>query len=237
MNRLRQPALALALTGGLLACASVHAQAQAQAARERMTRMAEGTPAALAGPAAAEPVSVGEPAAAASEAQPLAPRTVGSRDAEPLPSAGSGGNSAGGYVLPTLAALGVVLGLLYGLKAVAAKLGGITPARPSASVEVLSRTAVGAKGHVLLLRVGGRVLVVGDSAAGGLRTLDRIDDEDEVAELLRATTAAAGSGIDFGALLASVGKKQPEAPATPPAAAPDPLAGVKARLEQLGGRA
>ncbi len=233
MNRLRQPALALVLTGGVLACAS--AQAQAQAARERMTRMAAGPPA-VAGPASPEPVSVEAAPPAGTEAQPLAPRTAASRDAEPLPSAGSGGGSAGGYVLPTLAALGVVLGILYGLKVVAAKLGGITPARPSASVEVLSRTAIGPKGHVLLLRVGGRVLVVGDSAAGGLRTLDRIDDEDEVAELLRATTAAAGPGIDFGALLASVGRKQADTPAAPPAA-PDPLAGVKARLEQLGGRA
>lgn len=235
MQTLRHSAMVLALFGGLLLCA---AGAHGQDARERMARMAAGP---AAGPAAVQPVSVVQADEAlpalpdgADRQRPLASRAsaAASRDAEALPAAGSRGG-AGGYVLPTLAALGVVIGLLYGLKAVAAKLGGFEPARASPAVEVLSRTAVGPKGHVLLLRVGGRVLVVGDSAAGGLRTLDRVEGEEEVAELLRATSAAASPGLDFGALLTSAGRRE----AVESEAAPDPLAGVKARLERLGGRA
>ena len=200
---------------------------------------------------AAEPAPAADPEArpleVRSETRPLAPpggnpRTAAARESEPLPSAGSSGTSPGGYVLPTLAALGVVLGILYGLKAVAAKLGGFSPARPTAAVEVLSRTAIGPKGHVLLLRVGGRVLVVGDSAAGGLRTLADVQDEEEVAELLRATTAAAapgaGAGADFSSLLSALGKKPaPGGDPAPGADQPDPLAGVQARLKRLGGGA
>lgn len=192
------------------------------------------------------------------EHRPLTTRPQPSRDAESLPPAEGRTGATGGYMLHTLAALGVVIGLLYGLKAIAAKLGGFEPARASAAVEVLSRTAVGPKGHVLLLRVGGRVLVVGDSAAGGLRTLDCVEGDDEVAELLRATQATASPGLDFGALLSAAGRKREPGglgetedlvetgrPGNLGGAAGsggrrglvDPLAGVKARLERLGSRA
>ncbi|BAM04512.1 FliO/MopB family protein [Phycisphaera mikurensis] len=237
MERTHSIALTAALAAGLF-CAAAAGQPAADP-RERMRRMAADPTPALAGPATGWDVEVGPPAGDADpaplESTPLAPRTAASREAEALPSAGSGGSSLGGYALPTLAALGVVVGLLYGLKAVAAKVGGVTPARPSPAVEVLSRTGVGPKSQVLLVRVGARVLVVGDSAAGGLRTLAEAVDEAEVAELLRSTAAAPAGG--FQALLASVGSEKADAVEDPPARAPDPLAGVKARLERLGGRA
>lgn len=101
-------------------------------------------------------------------------------------------------MLSTLTALGVVLlailacrGLLrrwFGASLVA----GATPV-----VQVLSRTAVAPRNHVLLLRIGARILVVGDSAAG-LRTLASIDDDGEVAELLTALSAAKSGSASGG---------------------------------------
>jgi flagellar biogenesis protein FliO len=52
----------------------------------------------------------------------------------------------------------------------------------AAAVQVLSRTHLSSKQKILLIRVGRRVLVVGDGA-GGLATLCEIDDPDEVAAL------------------------------------------------------
>jgi len=52
-------------------------------------------------------------------------------------------------------------------------------------VEVLSRTTVAPRSHVVLMRVGTRILVVSDSPAG-MRTLASVEDAEEVAELLGA---------------------------------------------------
>ena len=96
-------------------------------------------------------------------------------------------DDSAGWVLETLAALGVVIGLILLGRWVWMKLSGqaspTTTGSAAGSVEVLSRTAVAPKNHVLLLRVGNRVLVVGDSS-NGLNTLAEVDDPDEVADLL-----------------------------------------------------
>jgi flagellar biogenesis protein FliO len=98
-----------------------------------------------------------------------------------------------GWVLETLTALGIVIGLILLTRWAWMKLSGQVPSKTTAgasrSVEVLSRTAVAPKNHVLLLRVGQRVLVVGDSS-NGLNTLAEVDDPEEVADLL--TTVSAG---------------------------------------------
>ncbi|MEM1110060.1 MAG: flagellar biosynthetic protein FliO [Planctomycetota bacterium] len=96
--------------------------------------------------------------------------------------------SGGGWALSTLAALGVVIGLIFAARWAYTKLGGAVVARPSPVVEVLSRTPVAPKNHVLLLRVGQRVLVVGDSSSG-LNTLADVDDPEEVASLLQSVSA------------------------------------------------
>lgn len=93
-----------------------------------------------------------------------------------------------GWALSTLAALGVVIGLIFGARWLYAKMGGAVVARPSPVVEVLSRTPVAPKNHVLLLRVGQRVLVVGDSSSG-LSTLADVTDPEEVASLLQTVSA------------------------------------------------
>lgn len=102
--------------------------------------------------------------------------------------------STSGWVLNTLAALGVIIGLILLLRWAWAKMGGRVIASNSPAVEVLSRTAVAPKNHVLLLRVGQRLLVVGDSSAG-LRTLSQIDDPQEVADLLTAVTSQKDQSI------------------------------------------
>ncbi len=93
-----------------------------------------------------------------------------------------------GWALSTLAALGVVIGLIFGARWLYTKMGGAVVARPSLVVEVLSRTPVAPKNHVLLLRVGQRVLIVGDSSSG-LNTLADVTDPEEVASLLQSVSS------------------------------------------------
>ncbi len=111
-------------------------------------------------------------------------------------------------------------------------MGGQVIARSSPVVEVLSRTPVAPKNHVLLLRVGQRVLVVGDSG-GGLRTLANLDDPEEVASVLQAVTAQGDASVSrsFNSLVS----RFQQAPET--AAADDPLAGPGAmpRFVEEGG--
>lgn len=135
-------------------------------------------------PAAATPAS--------SEARPLGPM---SGPPKLLPRQGeTPGGGGDGWILSTLAALGVVIGLIFVIRAVYARLGGTVATGSSPVVEVLSRTSVAPKNHVLLLRVGERVLVVSDST-GGMRTLAQIDDAEEVAALLGAVAAAQPASI------------------------------------------
>lgn len=98
------------------------------------------------------------------------------------------GTPGNGWALSTFAALGLVVGLILLARWAYMKMGGRVVSRSTAAVEVLSRTSVAPKNHVLLLRVGQRVLVVGDSSSG-LRTLADLDDPEEVASLLQAVTA------------------------------------------------
>lgn len=113
---------------------------------------------------------------------------------QPLPSPRWGS----GWVLNTVTALGVVILVIFALRTLLVKLGAAKGVSPrSGVVEVLSRTAIAPRNHVLLIRVAGRVLVVGDSVAG-LRTLAQIDDPDEVASLLAATTAQAPHSVTRG---------------------------------------
>ena len=101
------------------------------------------------------------------------------------------------WVLSTLMALGLVIGLVFGLRWLWSKMGGPVVARHSPLVEVLSRTTVTSRNHILLVRVGDRVLVLGDSASG-LRTLADVQDPDQVASMLQVLTAAGDNSISRG---------------------------------------
>jgi flagellar biogenesis protein FliO len=134
-----------------------------------------------------------ESQSAATEAQSLGVGTA-VREAEPLGERDSGG---AGWAMSTLAALGLVIGLILVARFAYIRFGGRMVAKPTQAVEVLSRTTVAPKNHVLLLRVGQRVLVVGDSNQG-LRTLADVDDPEEVAGLLQATTASQPASVTNG---------------------------------------
>lgn len=148
---------------------------------------------------ASPPVESGE---SAESGEPLRLETNHPEDQLPLgPSADAGsadagdsaGPPAGGskWMMNTLAALGVVIGLIFLLRWLAKKwgMGGGVRVVSSPIVEVLSRTTVAPKNHVVLLRVGSRILVVNDGSAG-MRTLATVDDPDEVAGLLQSVESA-----------------------------------------------
>jgi len=81
-------------------------------------------------------------------------------------------------------AMAVVLGLIIALRYAAGVLfPGARATRGSRAVRVLTRTPLAPRQQVLLLQVGRRVIVVGESA-GALSSLGHIDEPDEVAELL-----------------------------------------------------
>ena len=72
------------------------------------------------------------------------------------------------WMMNTLAALGVVIGLIFLLRWIAKRSGmggGVRVSASSPIVEVLSRTTVAPRSHIVLLRVGSRILVVNDGAA------------------------------------------------------------------------
>lgn len=106
------------------------------------------------------------------------------------------------WFIKTLTALGIVVGLALFIRWVYIRLGGKVAASSNPVVEVLSRTAVAPRSHVMLLRVGGRVLVVSESSAG-MRTLASLEDDQEVADILGAVDAAKPNSISrgFGQLL------------------------------------
>jgi flagellar biogenesis protein FliO len=159
----------------------------AQQRLEQMARQAADAPSETDAPAV-EAELADDAEVSQREATPLG-GSAAANDQQPL-----GESESKGYVRSTLTALGIVIGLVLLLRWGLSRFGGMRIAKPSPVVEVLSRTTVAPRNHVLLLRVGQRVLVVGDSSAG-LRTLADVDDPDEVAVLLQSVTAERGDGV------------------------------------------
>lgn len=172
-----------------MSCAPLFGGAQAAPAtapagsQQRLAELAERFTA----ESTADPQAAAEPQQLAAETaviedQPLGRSLDAASDEEVIQA------PTGGWALSTLAALGVVIGLIFAARWAYTKMGGTVVARSSPVVEVLARTPVAPKNHVLLLRIGQRVLVVGDSSSG-LRTLADLDDPEEVASLLQSVTA------------------------------------------------
>ena len=156
-------------------------------------------------------------------------------DGEPLKSPNSG------WVMNTLAALGVVIGLILFVRWVARRSGmgsggGGVRVASSPIVEVLSRTTVAPRNHVVLLRVGARVLVVNDGAAG-MRTLATIDDPDEVAGLLQSVQAANESSMSnsFGKVMSKLSGQWSSAEQADELGTDDSEAGVDRARTALSG--
>ena len=98
------------------------------------------------------------------------------------------GSSTFQWVAKTVAALGAVIGLILLLRAVLARMSGrANSTRRGGVVEVLGRFSIAPRSHVLVLRLGRRILAVGETP-GGLNTLADINDGEEVADLLRSIT-------------------------------------------------
>lgn len=96
-------------------------------------------------------------------------------------------NISYGFELPrVLLALGLVLGLIFLLRSGMKKFfaGGVAGAASrSCAMQVLSRSPLSPRQQLLLVRVGRRLIVVGDSA-GQMTALSEITDPDEVAALV-----------------------------------------------------
>jgi flagellar biogenesis protein FliO len=121
--------------------------------------------------------------------------SAGAANANPARLRGGGGDLMG--LARVLAALGVVLGLIFGLRWFARRFfPGAAGTRASGVVRVLSRSPVAPKQHVLLVQVGRRVLVVADNGAQ-LCALSQITDPDEVAQLIGEVSSAKVAGEAF----------------------------------------
>ncbi len=177
-----------------------------------------------------------------SDAKPLGAR----RQAVATEPVAANGNSSS--VLTVLMALGFVIGLIFLLRAGMRKMMGVGAAASGSSVvQVLTRVAVAPRNHVVLLRVGGRILVVSDSPSG-MRTLSQIDAPEEVADILTAVSSAksTSSTAGFGQMLTSLGSGY-EPQATPAEAgtdenefridrARDNVSGLLGKLRNLAGK-
>ncbi len=91
-----------------------------------------------------------------------------------------------GWLLNVIGALVLVVGLIYllrwGMVKFSGRLGAVTQ---SPVLEVLARVAVAPRSNVLLIRMGHRILAVGETAAG-MQTLAEFRDGDEMAALLQS---------------------------------------------------
>ncbi len=93
-------------------------------------------------------------------------------------------------------ALALVVALIYGCRSALKRMGkgGVRPgaAGVAGPVEVLSRTSIGAKQQMLLVRVGKRVLLVG-SWPGGMANLGEVTDAGELSAMTAPQADRRGS--------------------------------------------
>jgi flagellar biogenesis protein FliO len=106
-------------------------------------------------------------------------------------------------------ALSAVVGLIFALRWGSRKILALPSAGNSSHLmRVIARTPLAPKQSVMLLRVGQRLMVVGDSA-GNLSSLGQITDPDEVATLLGQAKATSPSmaPTNFGGVLKKLSRK------------------------------
>jgi flagellar biogenesis protein FliO len=106
------------------------------------------------------------------------------------------------WLFNTLTALGAVIGIIFLVKAGHkkwAQRGGRILAGSGGPpvVEVLGRTIIAPRSHLVLVRLGQRILVLGDSP-NGLRTLAELDQPDEVAGLVARLASTKTDSISGG---------------------------------------
>jgi flagellar biogenesis protein FliO len=155
---------------------------------------------------------------------------------------GLSASEAGGDLFRVVCALGAVIFIIVLMKKLATRSGWFGP-MPKAGrlVRVISRSPLAPKQHVVLLQVGKRLIVVGDSA-GSLTALAQITEPDEVAALV-GEAASAKSAAPVAAGFAGMFKRAnrpfdadvtaDEMPAL--ARAPEPRAEEEPPVEDVGG--
>lgn len=147
---------------------------------------------------ASEPAAARTPSASPSPAPAQAQENLPLFRSGTAPEQAAAESRGGEWLLQTLGALGLVIGLVLAARVMLRRWAG-----PGASVggspmvEVLARTSVGARQSVLLLRLGKRILIVGQSSAG-LSPLGSVDDPDEVADVLTAHARSKPQSISQG---------------------------------------
>ncbi|NLF30706.1 MAG: flagellar biosynthetic protein FliO [Planctomycetes bacterium] len=193
--------LGMVLLGVLMAAATAQGEpAAAVSANARLIIPAEGPTTVPAGveqdaaPAEAAPDPQPTPPASAPARPDTESRAVQRSAKEEQAVGRTGAANDAGTLWQTLAALALVVVLIFLARRLLGRFaGGRMGNRAPGVVEVLSRTPVGSRQSVMLLRVGPRVLIVG---AGGetMTTLAEIDDPQQVSQLLGAVEQArAGS--------------------------------------------
>ncbi len=112
------------------------------------------------------------------------PATVGNSTTTPAAAKPIVPTSTGMDTTRVVLALVLVIAIIFLLRWIAQQFFGAPSAkRSSRAVQVLSRSMVGPRQHVLLLQVGQRVIVVGDTG-GQMNPLAEIKDPDEIAALI-----------------------------------------------------
>ena len=102
-----------------------------------------------------------------------------------------------GYIVQTLISLGLVIGIMFAIKWGYSRATGQVATTNTQVVQVLGRTSIAPRNHVILLRVGSRILICSDSTHG-TRTLSEITDPEEVAQILAQTSASKDNSISKG---------------------------------------
>jgi flagellar biogenesis protein FliO len=132
-------------------------------------------------------------------------------------------------------ALAIVIGLIFSLRWIGHKFfpnAGVP--RSSGAMKVLTRLVISPKQQLLLIQVGKRVVVVGDSS-GQMSAISEIADPDEVASMV-AQVAAERSSVSakgFGAFFHRAGAEEEPVSADSPSA-PDPvIADARSEIDEL----
>ena len=91
----------------------------------------------------------------------------------------------------TLGALALVVVLIFAARIMLKRFGPVSGQQRRDMLDVLARATVSPRHQLLLVRVGRRVVLVGQSPAS-LSTLSEVTDPDEVASLIEAASVGAG---------------------------------------------
>lgn len=152
------------------------------------------------------------------------------------------GNSSDLDLARVVLSLATVVALIFGLRWLSRKIfpSAARAANPSA-VRILARCPISPRQSILLLQIGRRVLVVGDSG-GNLSSLGQITDADEIAALVAQSKPEFAGRNPLGEMFARARKNDADEPvheSAPPADDPSlkaaelELAGLSQRIRAL----